>query len=73
MNETDGRPARHRFEARIFFDDKLMERKSGNDAEKLQLWMLGRAGQCGNFSGKVVDRRTGGKLVNAFRRSAPDS
>jgi len=71
MSETTDAP--HRYEACLFFDNSLLEKRSGDDPKKLELWMLSRAGQCGNYNGKIVDRREGGKPVKAFRHSAPDS
>ena len=71
MNETVEQ-APPRFEACIFFDGKLMERRHSDDAEKLEIWMLSAAGDSGNFSGNIIDRQDNGKLVKAFRRTAPD-
>ncbi|WP_193161737.1 hypothetical protein [Microbulbifer hainanensis] len=71
MNETVEQ-APQRFEACIFFDGKLLEQRRGNDAQELEVWMLSAAGDSGNFSGNIVDRQNNGKLVKAFRRTAPD-
>lgn len=73
MSEITEQNAPPRFEACIFFDNCLMEKRSGDDPEKLEVWMLSRAGESGNYNGKIVDLQDGGKLVKAFRYSAPDS
>ncbi|WP_346837514.1 hypothetical protein [Microbulbifer sp. SAOS-129_SWC] len=62
-----------RFEACLFYDGKLIEQRRSDDPQALEIWMLSAAGDSGNYSGQIVDRRDNNRQVRAFRRSAPDS
>ncbi|WP_323845477.1 hypothetical protein [Microbulbifer magnicolonia] len=62
-----------RFEASIYFDDKLLEQRCGDDPQALEIWMHALAGEGGNYNGKIIDHHAGGVQVKAFRYSAPDS
>jgi len=62
-----------RFEARLFYDGTLIARRQSDDMDQLEIWMLSAAGDSGNYSGSVIDRRNSDRKVKAFRHSAPDS
>ncbi|SHF16932.1 hypothetical protein SAMN04487965_1535 [Microbulbifer donghaiensis] len=73
MSEISEDVAPPRFEASIFFDNNLLEKKCGDDPAVLEIWMHSQAGLSGSNNGRIIDRSAGGKQVRAFRYSAPDS
>lgn len=62
----------YRYSAKIFIDGSETEYNSGDDLEKLYMWLLTAAqGKFGDVSGEVVDNKTQ-KVVKKFRKSPPD-
>ncbi|SEA46000.1 hypothetical protein [Microbulbifer marinus] len=73
MKEVTAKVAPARFEASLYFDNNLLEKRTGDDPAVLEVWMLSQAGLRGSNNGRIIDRCAGGKQVRAFRYSAPDS
>lgn len=59
----------HRFTAKLYFNNKVIDQESGDDVEALYTWLLTKAqDKFGNASGEIIDNDTHA-VIKTFKKA----